>query len=139
MANDPHTVGFFAAEVLHRTAQKYPQKTAIIAKEEELTFAALNQRVHAVAGHLQNEGVKQGERVGVLLPNCAAVRSRTCAAKKPTEWVSFAITRMPSEKVCTSATVAPARRARVLTCPVEWRETGRCARETPRPTTLFYR
>ncbi len=82
MANDTHSVGFFAAQVLDRTAARQPQKTAIIAKEEELTFAALNQRVHAVAGHLQNEGVKQGERVGVLLPNCAAIPLSYFATQK---------------------------------------------------------
>ncbi len=82
MANDSHSVGFFAAQVLDQTAARQPQKTAIIAKEEELTFAALNQRVHAIAGHLQNAGVKQGERVGVLLPNCAAIPLSYFATQK---------------------------------------------------------
>jgi long-chain acyl-CoA synthetase len=82
MANDTHSVGFFAGEILDQTAARQPQKTAIITKEEELTFAALNQRVHALAGHLQNEGVKQGERVGVLLPNCAAIPLSYFATQK---------------------------------------------------------
>ena len=82
MANDTRSVGFFAAEVLDQTAARQPQKTAIIAKEEELTFATLNRRVHALAGHLQNEGVKQGERVGVLLPNCAAIPLSYFATQK---------------------------------------------------------
>ncbi len=82
MANDSHSVGFFAAQVLDQTAARQPHKTAIITKEEELTFAALNLRVHAIAGHLQNEGVKQGERVGVLLPNCAAIPLSYFATQK---------------------------------------------------------
>jgi long-chain acyl-CoA synthetase len=82
MANDTHSVGFFAGEILDQTAARQPQKTAIITKEEELTFAALNQRVHALAGHLQNEGVKQGERVGVLLPNCVAIPLSYFATQK---------------------------------------------------------
>jgi len=82
MADDTHSVGFFAGEILDQTAARQPQKTAIITKEEELTFAALNQRVHALAGHLQNEGVKQGERVGVLLPNCAAIPLSYFATQK---------------------------------------------------------
>ena len=73
MANDTDSVGFFAAEVLDRTAQRQGQKIALIAKEEELTFGALNQRVHALAGHLQAEGIRQGDRVGVLLPNSTAI------------------------------------------------------------------
>jgi long-chain acyl-CoA synthetase len=67
------SVGFFAAELLDQAARKHPNKTAIIDKEEELSFSVLNQRVHALAGHLHSEGIKQSDRVGVLLPNCAAI------------------------------------------------------------------
>jgi len=73
MANYTDSLGFYAGEVLERTAARQPDKTAIIAKEEELTFAALNRRVHALAGHLLDEGIRQGDRVGVLLPNSAAI------------------------------------------------------------------
>ena len=73
MANDTGSVGFFAAEILAKRAERQPQKTALIAKEEELTFAALNQRVQALAAHLQQEGIRQGDRVGVLLPNSTAI------------------------------------------------------------------
>jgi long-chain acyl-CoA synthetase len=73
MASYTDSVGFYAAEVLDRTAERQPQKTALIAKEEELTFGALNQRVHALAGHLQQEGIRQGDRVGMLLPNSTAI------------------------------------------------------------------
>lgn len=73
MANDTGSVGFFAAELLAKTAERQPQKTALIAKEEELTFGALNERVHALAAHLQQEGIRQGDRVGVLLPNSTAI------------------------------------------------------------------
>ena len=73
MANYSNSVGFFAAELLDRATEKHPTKTAIISKEEELTFAVLNQRVHALAGHLQSESIQPGDRVGVLLPNCTAI------------------------------------------------------------------
>ena len=73
MANHTDSLGFYAAEVLQQTAARQPDKTAIIAKEEELTFAALNQRVQALAGHLIAEGIRQGDRVGVLLPNSTAI------------------------------------------------------------------
>src|SRR5215813_6699661 len=39
MANDSSSIAFFAAEVLEKTAQRHPRKTAIITKDEELTFA----------------------------------------------------------------------------------------------------
>jgi long-chain acyl-CoA synthetase len=82
MANDTGSIGFFAAEVLEKTAQRQPQKTAVIAKEEELTFAALNQRVHALAARLQQEGVRQGDRVGALLPNSTAIPLSYYATQK---------------------------------------------------------
>ena len=82
MANNSSSVGFFAAEVLDQTAQRRPQKTAIVAKDEELSFAALNQRVHALAAHLQQEGIRQGDRVGVLLPNSAAIPLSYFATQK---------------------------------------------------------
>lgn len=73
MANHIHPVGFFAGELLDKAAQVHPNKTAIIDKEEKLSFSVLNRRVHALAGQLHNEGIKQSDRVGVLLPNCAAI------------------------------------------------------------------
>ncbi|HSE91116.1 MAG TPA: AMP-binding protein [Candidatus Binatia bacterium] len=82
MANDSSSVGFFAAEVLEKTAQRQPQKTAIITKDEELTFAALNQRAQVLAAHLQQAGIGQGDRVGVLLPNCAAIPLSYFATQK---------------------------------------------------------
>ncbi|HEX9263544.1 MAG TPA: AMP-binding protein [Candidatus Binatia bacterium] len=82
MANDSGKVGFFAAAVLERTAQRQPQKMAVIAKDEELTFADLNQRVDALASHLQKEGVRQGDRVGLLLLNSSAIPLSYYATQK---------------------------------------------------------
>jgi long-chain acyl-CoA synthetase len=82
MANDSSPVGFFAAEALEKIAARQPQKKAIIAKEEELTFAALVQRVEALAAHLEKEGVGQGDRVGVLLPNSVAIPLSYYASQK---------------------------------------------------------
>lgn len=82
MADYTHSVGFFAAEVLDRRAQQHPNKIALIAKGEELTFSLVNQRVHALASHLQTEGIKQGDRVGVFLPNCTAIPAIYFATQK---------------------------------------------------------
>jgi long-chain acyl-CoA synthetase len=73
MANDSRSIGFYAAARLAETAQRQPNKLAIITKDEDITFARLNHRVHALAGHLQNEGVRRSDRVGVLLLNSAAI------------------------------------------------------------------
>jgi long-chain acyl-CoA synthetase len=82
MANDTDSIAFRAAAVLERTADRQPDKIAIIAKEEELTFSVLNHRVCALAAHLQQEGIAQGDRVGVLLPNCAAIPLSYFATQK---------------------------------------------------------
>jgi long-chain acyl-CoA synthetase len=82
MANDSGSIDFFAAELLDRTAERQPQKTAMIARDEELTFSALAQRVHALAAHLQKEGVRQRDRVGVFLPNTTAIPVSYYATQK---------------------------------------------------------
>jgi long-chain acyl-CoA synthetase len=82
MANNSGSIGFFAAEVLDKTAHRYPQKRAIVTKDEELTFADLNQRVHRLAAHLQQAGIQPGDRVGILLPNCAAIPLSYFASQK---------------------------------------------------------
>src|SRR5262245_3342646 len=82
MASDSSSIAFFAAEVLEKTAQRHPQKTAIITKDEQLTFSELNQRIHALAASLQQAGIGQGDRVGVLLPNCAAIPLSYFATQK---------------------------------------------------------
>ena len=72
MANDPHQVGFFVGEVLEGTARKYPEKTALIFRDETLTFRALDEAVSSLARYLQKERVRQGDRVALLLPNSLA-------------------------------------------------------------------
>ncbi|HEX9147261.1 MAG TPA: AMP-binding protein [Candidatus Binatia bacterium] len=82
MANHPDSIAFRAAELLRQTAERHPDKTAIITKEEQLTFSTLNQRVCALAAHLHQEGIRQGDRVGVLLPNSAAIALSYYATQK---------------------------------------------------------
>jgi long-chain acyl-CoA synthetase len=82
MADDSGSLGFFAAEVLEKTAARQGHKTAIISKDEDLTFGTLNERVNALAVHLQQEGVRQGDRVGLLLPNSTAIPLSYFASQK---------------------------------------------------------
>jgi long-chain acyl-CoA synthetase len=72
MANDSHSIAFFAGDVLAATARKFAEKTALICKDEQLTFGALDAKVSALAGRLNAEGIKAGDRVGLLLPNSIA-------------------------------------------------------------------
>ena len=72
MASNSREIGFFPGALLERTAREYPEKIALIAREGRLTFGALQSRVAALATHLQQEGIRRGDRVGVLLPNSNA-------------------------------------------------------------------
>lgn len=72
MANDPYQVGLFVGEALERTARKYPNKVALIARERSMTFAEVKEAVTSLSAHMQREGVMQGDRVGLLLPNSIA-------------------------------------------------------------------
>jgi len=72
MANDPYQVGLFVGEALERTARKYPSKVALIARERSMTFAEVKEAVTSLSAHMQREGVMQGDRVGLLLPNSIA-------------------------------------------------------------------
>jgi len=82
MANDPHQVGFFAGDILEKTARKLPEKTAFISREGELTFTEVSRKVTDLAGHLLDEGVKQGDRVALLLPNSMAFALSYYATQK---------------------------------------------------------
>ena len=82
MANDSGSLGFFAAEVLEKTAARQAYKTAIISKDEELTFGVLSERVNTLAANLHQEGICQGDRVGLLLPNSIAIPLSYFATQK---------------------------------------------------------
>jgi long-chain acyl-CoA synthetase len=73
MANHSGQVGFFAGAKLEEAARRHPDKVALIAREGQLTFGKLLEQVRSLAAHLQTEGVKQGDRVGILLPNSLAI------------------------------------------------------------------
>ncbi|MGB8646191.1 MAG: long-chain fatty acid--CoA ligase [Anaerolineae bacterium] len=57
-------------QALKQTAARYPQRTAMIFKDHQMTFAELDQTVDRFAAGLQQLGVKKGDRVAIQLPNC---------------------------------------------------------------------
>ncbi|MDP7077137.1 MAG: AMP-binding protein, partial [Desulfobacterales bacterium] len=56
-------------EFLETSAQKFPDKTALIFQGYTISYAKLNEMVNALAGCLTDFGIKKGESVAVLLPN----------------------------------------------------------------------
>jgi acyl-CoA synthetase (AMP-forming)/AMP-acid ligase II len=59
------------ADMIRRAGLYYADKIAVVCEERQVTFAEINVRSNRLARALIKAGVKKGDRVGVLLPNCA--------------------------------------------------------------------
>ncbi|MGW2348910.1 non-ribosomal peptide synthase/polyketide synthase [Actinacidiphila glaucinigra] len=60
-------------EILADTVRAHPQRTALVTAEGALTFAALGERVDAIAALLRGHGAAEGAVVGLALPRHAMV------------------------------------------------------------------
>ena len=60
------------AEAFRDTAQRVPDRVAVRTKDDEtsLTWSQLRERVDALAGALSEMGVKRGDTVALMFPNC---------------------------------------------------------------------
>lgn len=56
-------------QILEKTDRTYPDVTAIIYQEEEITYRELKNKVDRLANAWKELGVKKGERVGLMLAN----------------------------------------------------------------------
>jgi acyl-CoA synthetase (AMP-forming)/AMP-acid ligase II len=61
-----------AGDLLVRAAQRWPDADALVVPGCRLSFAELRDRAISRARSLLGLGIRPGERVGVLMPNCAA-------------------------------------------------------------------
>lgn len=57
-------------DVLFEVAGRYPDRVAIDFLGQETTYAELVRRIRQAARALHRVGVRQGDRVGITLPNC---------------------------------------------------------------------
>ena len=55
---------------LEDAARKHPNKTATVFFNARLTYRQLDALANRVAAALRAGGLKKGERVGLILPNC---------------------------------------------------------------------
>lgn len=58
-----------AGKVLGETAQRLPHKTAVIFKDEKISFSDLDLMANRLANKLQGLDIKKGDRVAIVLPN----------------------------------------------------------------------
>lgn len=57
-------------EMLERSAERFPEKTAIVYKEQEVSYQELNARVNKLGRALNALGVGKNDKVGIIMPNC---------------------------------------------------------------------
>ena len=55
--------------LLHNSAGKYPEKTALVSDEGRWVYEELNQRTNRLAGAMLNAGLKKMDRIALLLYN----------------------------------------------------------------------
>jgi len=68
----PHSVEIPNAPLFHfleESARKYPDRACTIFKGAVITFKEMNEITNSVAAALVEMGVKQGDRVGIFMPN----------------------------------------------------------------------
>jgi acyl-CoA synthetase (AMP-forming)/AMP-acid ligase II len=58
------------AYMISRAARIYSRDTAVVAGSRRLSFARINTHANQIARHLLESGIRKGDRVAVLLPNC---------------------------------------------------------------------
>lgn len=57
-------------QALRDMARHHPRREALIFGEQRITFAQLGQRVEALAAGLHGLGLRRGDKIALVLPNC---------------------------------------------------------------------
>jgi fatty-acyl-CoA synthase len=61
---------FTIGDALVRTARRYPERTAFVFRDAQLTFRELNERASRFANAMAGLGVSKGDRVALISHNC---------------------------------------------------------------------
>jgi acyl-CoA synthetase (AMP-forming)/AMP-acid ligase II len=59
-------------QFLERSANRHPDKIAVVHDDERITYGQLGKQVESVSGHLVRHGIAKGDRVALLLENSSA-------------------------------------------------------------------
>ncbi|MGI8609448.1 MAG: long-chain-fatty-acid--CoA ligase [Candidatus Dormibacteria bacterium] len=62
-------MSFNLATILEESTRRNPDKVAIILDDFKMTYRQLDEAANQVANSLRSQGIKPGERVGMMLPN----------------------------------------------------------------------
>jgi amino acid adenylation domain-containing protein len=63
-------MAYVLQQLLSKSAQAYPEKTAVWARGRSITYRELEERSNQLAHLLRKQGVKKGDRVGLFFPKC---------------------------------------------------------------------
>ena len=66
----PDAVPMTTYDMFRRSVDKYPSKPALIFFDNKISYCQLNERVERFAVALSQLGIKKGDRIGSVLPNC---------------------------------------------------------------------
>jgi len=66
----PEAVSMTTYDMFHRSANRYPSKPVLIFFDKKISYRQLDKLVERFAVALNQLGVKKGDRIGAVLPNC---------------------------------------------------------------------
>lgn len=91
--------GITASEILSQAIQECSEQPAVWSKGEEITFATLDKRASLMAKLLSENGLKAGDKIGILLPRTPDLIATMLAAMKiGCAWVPLDPT-LPEERL----------------------------------------
>jgi acyl-CoA synthetase (AMP-forming)/AMP-acid ligase II len=84
-ATTPPGIGI--AHIVDFALQRQPDKTALIDDTDEITFGEIDRQANRLAQSFREAGVRPGDRVAIILPNCipfivTEIAALRCAAVK---------------------------------------------------------
>ena len=63
-------MAYILQQLLSKSAQQYPEKTAVWARGRSISYRELDERSNQLAHLLVESGVRKGDRVGIFFPKC---------------------------------------------------------------------
>ena len=77
----PNTA-FLVHDLLDETAARMPNKTAVFTDEESITYSNLSESSCRLAAWFSQIGIRRGDRIALLLPNCIPTITMLMAASR---------------------------------------------------------
>ncbi|HLE17414.1 MAG TPA: AMP-binding protein, partial [Syntrophales bacterium] len=56
--------------MLEESCRKFPEKVVLIQEERKLTYESLDRAVNSLGNRLREAGIRKGDRLAIMLPNC---------------------------------------------------------------------